>query len=233
MALELVRWPIKHEPAVLQHVRAVTDFQHLLHVLLNEEDRHSRLGNSPNGCHHLLYQKRGKPDARLIHDQHLGGEHQRSGNRHHLLLAARELPRGRISLGHQVRKQLGDSLETLCPLRFGSRQVSAEHEVFINRHVGEQLTAHRHVRQASPRHFMRCGTMDLFAVKNNAPTPGRDHSGNGAKNGRLPAAIPANQADQLAALHVQGNTKHHLDAAVAQVDIVNDEYRIGHQSVPK
>lgn len=32
MTFKLIRWAIEHKPAVLQHVSAVTNFQHLLHV---------------------------------------------------------------------------------------------------------------------------------------------------------------------------------------------------------
>ena len=79
-----------HEPAVLQHIGAIGDAQHMMHVLLDDEDRVPLLAQVPDHLEQELDIDRREALGRLVEQQHARLGHQRPADRQHLLLAAAE-----------------------------------------------------------------------------------------------------------------------------------------------
>src|SRR5690606_11485058 len=137
----------------------------------------------------------------------------------HLLLAAGKRPGHGSALLVQVGEERVDGLETLAPPLPGAGQVGTQRQVLLDRHVTEELPAHRNVSEATKREVVRVEAPDLAAVERDAALPRADHARYGSKDGGLAAAVAADKADEFAALHVQRHVEHDLDLAVAEVDV--------------
>src|SRR5436190_2112648 len=82
--------PLATDPSVLEHVDAVGDAQRRLRVLLGHEDRGAALLDPLDRVEDLDLEAMGDADRRLVEQQQRRVAHQRTADRDHLLLAARE-----------------------------------------------------------------------------------------------------------------------------------------------
>src|SRR5690606_23608806 len=82
-----------------------------------------------------------------------------------------------------------------------------------------------------------CELSDRFAIEHDPAAHRPDHSGNGAQDRGLAAAIAADQSDEFAASNLQAGAEDDLELAVAEIDVLDIEHRLAipgsaHQSVP-
>ena len=74
--------------AGFEQVGAVDQFEHLLHVLLDDQHGEALRPDAADQVEDLLHGERRETGRRLVHQQELGVGHQRPADRAHLLLAA-------------------------------------------------------------------------------------------------------------------------------------------------
>jgi hypothetical protein len=104
------------DAAVLQHIGVVREPQRGRGHLLDQDDRRSLLAQRADRARDLLHQQRREPHRRLVHEDDARLRHQASGDRQHLLLAARKRARKLAAPFTQDREtrhlalhQLGDA----------------------------------------------------------------------------------------------------------------------------
>src|SRR6266550_6913179 len=104
------------DAAVLQHIGVVGEPQRGGGHLLDQDDRRSLLAQRADRARDLLHQQRREPHRRLVHEDDARLRHQASGDRQHLLLAARKRARKLAAPFTQDREtrhlalhQLGDA----------------------------------------------------------------------------------------------------------------------------
>ena len=90
---------------------------------------------------HLLAELQVESTQRFIQQEHLGPVHQRPGQGHPLLLAARQL--GGLAVGHGAHlDQVNGPADEVLALRSGDlAHLEAEADIGGHRHVGEQRVA--------------------------------------------------------------------------------------------
>src|SRR5579872_279114 len=88
VVLQHTRRTGKDDPARLQNVSLVSDFEGERGILLDHEDRDTVLVDGPDQIQHAIDVKRRKPHGRFVHDDHPRPAHQRPRHRDHLLLSA-------------------------------------------------------------------------------------------------------------------------------------------------
>ena len=153
---------------------------------------------------HLLAQVGVEVRERLVEQQGLGLDHQRAGQRHALLLAARQL--AGIALGQRLEpRRRQDRLELGVDRRLVELpDAQAVGDVLGHRHVRPQRVAledHRHVA-AFRRHGARRRGQDL-AADHDFACRGLDEARDQPQRRGLAAARRAQQADELAMLDAQ------------------------------
>ena len=200
---------MQRHPADLQHVGHVGQGQCHRRVLLDQN--HGRappvdLGDHlADACDH----PRRQPERRLVQEQHPGRGHQRPGDRQHLLLAAGEQPGALARALAQQRKQLEHPLprRSARPRR---RREAAGAQVLLDREVGEDLAALRHLDHAGPDHGRRIHPVQPAAAELHRtgvdPSPvetkrPRDR----AQQRALPGPVGSEYRDDSVARYVDGH----------------------------
>ena len=158
---------------------------------------------------------------RLVEQQQARPGRQRTGQGHALLLAARQL--GRVALGLRAQAHQGQHLgHTLARLR-RRLPVQPEGHVLRGREIGKQRIALEHHAKATA-----CGrpARDVIALEQHPALVRHVDAADDAQQRGLAAARRAEQADELARLHVQVNAAQHLLIAVALGDMVYAQHGV-------
>ena len=150
----------------------------------------------------------------LVEEQELRVRHQRATDGQHLLLAARQglgplpapLPEPREMLEHAV--------QILRHLLAVAAQVGAGVEVLLDRQVGEDAPALRHLRDSQRHHLLGEGAVDALATEPDLALGQRLETGNRAQQRALPRPVGADDGDHRAVGDVQADAAQRRDLVV-------------------
>src|SRR5207253_11166436 len=179
---------------------------------------------APDLVAHLLAQVGVEVAEWLVEQQDVGLHHDGAGQRHALLLAARELGRvavAQVTHAHHVE----DAVDLVADL--STRQAAdleAEADVLGHRHVGPdrvRLEDHRHA--ALLRGQRAPGRGDRAPVQLDGALARVEKAGDHAQGGGLAAARRAEQRDELAARQRQRRAVHRREGAEAAGDLAQDQ----------
>jgi hypothetical protein len=225
--VDLLRAALLHDPAVAQDDDAVRD-DHGLGLVVGDVHGGDAeplvdLGDLEA---HLLAQQRVEVGQRLVEQQDVGLEHDRTREGHALLLAARELARVAVAeafqLDHAEHRThfLGDDGGGKLP------HLETEGQVLVDRHVRPERVVLEHEADAAP--LGRDVGDAPFADEDVAARRGEE-AGNGAQRGGLAAAGGAEQGHQLAVADDQVEPVQGGDLAVADRQVLQTKF--GHGAV--
>ena len=189
--------------------------------MFNEQNGHALLVDLPDDGEDVLYHQRGQTQGGLIHQKELRAAHQRPAYGQHLLFAAGEGARQLPVPLFQPGEERIDPLEILCDLRLVPAEIGPQLQVLQHRQVGEyppSLGTHGDTLADNPVNGL---AQKLPAVPLDGAGGGLYKAGDGTQGGGLAGAVGADQSDNLAVRHLQGDTPQGLDAAVGHVEIFN------------
>ncbi len=171
--------------------------------------------------------ERRKAERRLVEKEQARPRHQRTRDRDHLLLAARELAgrAGELVLERREERERGG--ERLAPMRLGARQVAAELEVLAHRHAGEEAPPLRHDGDARRAEAMRRQARDVAAVKDEAAGARALDAGDGVDQRRLAGAVRADDREQLAGTNLDRDAPERRRRAVRDLEVAHFKQRLG------
>src|SRR3954453_1103842 len=209
----------------LEHVAAVGDLERRAGVLLHQQDRRPVLVDLLDDLEDLVDQDRREAHRRLVEQEQPGARHQRTADRTHLLLSARQRPRLLRSALLQPWEERVDVLDVILDRRAVVALERPHLQVLAHGHSREQAAALGRLRDAHLDDLVRSGVTQIAPVEPYGATLGPVDALDGAKRGRLAGAVGADQRHDLALVPLQGDALHRLDAAVVGVDVVELEQR--------
>src|SRR5690349_23950668 len=203
-----LRRAVEDDAAVLHHIAIVRHIEREAGVLLDEDDGHGQLAaDGLQTFHQLLDEQRREPLRELIDEQELRRAHERAADREHLALAAGKQSRLAAAQFGEPREELVDALNGLASLAASSvRRL----QVFGDREVLEYLAAFRDEHDAARGNAVRRLVLDAFALVldgtfRDLGVVEADEAGDRAQGGGLAGAIRAEDGDERAARHLEGD----------------------------
>ena len=165
--------------------------------------------------HDAVDDERRQAERRLVEQEEAGPRHERAGDRHHLLLAARERLGQLMAALAQHRELLVLLLERLGDGGAVGLGVGAHPQIFFDGHGAEQLAPLRHLGEARAHDGRRGQAADGAAVIADCAARRRHQAHHGVEQGRLAGAVGADQRDDLAGRDGQRYLAQHRRAAIA------------------
>jgi hypothetical protein len=104
-----------------------------------------------------------------------------------------------------------------------SLDVCAHLEVLQHRHLGKHDAPLGHVGESPSEDEVGAQPRDVVLVEDHAPRARREESHDGLEGGRLARAVGADDADDLAAAHVERDVMQDVDLAVPGGQMLRDE----------
>jgi hypothetical protein len=157
--LQLGRGAAERNAAGLEHVRPRAQLQGQARVLFDEQHRHAAGAIQPRQVLGKVVDDHGRQAQRqLVDGQHIRLRHERPADRHHLLLAAGQGPGDPPTHLGQRREQLEHGARVAgptCP--------RAQPQVVLDGHVGKQLSALGHLRDAARQAVPATGRLEQAA----------------------------------------------------------------------
>lgn len=179
----------------------------------------------------FLHQKRGEAERGLVEHHQIRAAHECAPHGEHLLFAAGERAALLPTAFFEPREQVVDPIDVLLDPFLVVADVRAEHQVFLNREVGEDAAALRAYRDAPSDDVLRGFAEDLFRFGPTAAPDdrGEQHfalrilheAGDGADDAAFPRAVRADKRDYLALRDAHADALHRMDAAVVDVEILD------------
>src|SRR5262249_35669653 len=108
---------LPHDPAVLEHIGAVSQAQRRSDVLLDQEDADAGSTDLAQYREHRLDDARREPERGLVEHEETRPGHERAADRDHLLLAARQGARQLAAALGEAREDLVHASERRVALR--------------------------------------------------------------------------------------------------------------------
>ena len=172
-------------------------------------------------------QQRRQADRGLVHQQDARRQHQRAGERQHLLLAAAHRAGELAAPLGQAREGLEAEIEIGLDLRARLRAEGAEQQVFLHRQFREQPAAFRHQRDAEIDDLLgvQADQIVLLAVDlGDDAAGGRAHDAHDAFHQRaLAVAVGAEQRHRLAGVDRHRDVLDHPHRAVGGVHVLDGD----------
>ena len=141
VAQEFGGFPGRDDSALLDHVGVIGDFKGLMDVLFHQHHGHAAFLDAADDAKHVRDDEGRESERGFIHQQQPRFRHQGPADRHHLLLAAGHRARDLIAALLQYRQQGEHLLHRLAMDGPGLAPISAERQVVLHRHVGEETAA--------------------------------------------------------------------------------------------
>src|SRR5437899_8315780 len=177
VAREIRRRAFGDDAPLLEDVRPGGDRERLDDVLLDQQHRDAVGVDAGDDLEHLIDDLGRQTERRLVEQQEPRHGHQRTPDRDHLLLTARERAGQRAPALAQDWKRRVDSLEALSPSLARRRRVAADLEVFFHRHRREEPATLGNEREAVPAELMRRHRRQLASVETDRARAGRQKAG--------------------------------------------------------
>src|SRR5690625_4391556 len=144
----------QHDPPVLQHVAAIRGLQRMMHVLLDDQDRHAGFDDPVDHREYLFHDDRGQSKGGIVEHQQARARHQAAGDGDHLLLAAGKRARALVEALRDTREELQHLLQGRFRPGPCLPAESPHQQVLPHRHVGEELAPLRYERDSQFHDFM-------------------------------------------------------------------------------
>src|SRR5438046_1061615 len=209
-----------HDAAVFEHIAVVGCVQRHVGVLLDEQDRGAALSIDPHAdLEDFARQLGAQSEARLVEQHQLRRGHQRTRDREHLLLAARQQPgvlRGAFPEDREVAEH---GFDVACDTVAVVPRVGAHHQVVAHRQQREHFAAYGHVAQARLHDLGRITRGDVAAAKFDAALARVDDAGDRLQDRRLAGAVRAEHGCDLALSNLQADAADRANRAVRALDI--------------
>src|ERR1039457_5359118 len=184
------------DPAAVHHRDAVPDLAREIEILLHEQDGGVGSFELPDGSDHVLDDGRRQALARFVDEQQFPWFDDGAGHREHLLLPARQQPRGVLPEALQRRELAEDQLETPGVDVFGSfGPPGREEKVLAHGEIGEDPHVLGHVRDAAPRDLRRREGADVLALEADRTRRDVPEAHDAAQRRRLAGAV-ASETDR-------------------------------------
>ncbi len=215
---------------MLQHHRALAQLHRQSCVLFDQQQRHAVRADLAQNRKDALDHDRRQAHARLVEEQQARAAHQRSSNRQHLLLAARQraalLPRAVAQDG----KQPMHAIEIARDGHRVAAAVRAHLQVLAHGQAREDATTLGHVRQPARHHLVRGQRADVAALELEQRAATAQDARDAAKGAALARTVGADQAHDLAAMHLQAHLMQHIHGSVARRQILHLQHGLAHPS---
>ena len=208
------------DAAVVDDVGAVGKPERHRRVLLDEQEGDPLVAHLLDHRHDVLDDPRGEPLGRLVHEDQTGVHEERAGDRDQLGLPAREMLADPVPEPAEDREALVDPLERPRPLGLAGRKrpVEGHFQVPLHGQGREDAAVVRDPGDAAARDEVGRHARDVRPVENDPASPDGDQAEDALDRGRLPAPVPAEEADRLARLDLEREPAQDLGVAVEGVD---------------
>src|SRR5262245_31141114 len=214
---QVARGAGQRDAARLHHVAAVGHREREVRVLLDHGHGRALAADVRDDREDGLHDRRRQAERGLVEEDQAWPRHERSRDRQHLLLAARERAGGlALPLG-QDGKVLRQARDVAPDLVAVAADVGSHHEVLVYGHVWEHAAALGAVGDASRQDVRRIEGMDLAARERDAPGCRAQQAGDRAQRGRLAGTVGADQAHELALAHLEIEPAEDLHRAIRGV----------------
>ena len=174
---------------------------------------------------HVLDQVRSEPGRGFIQQQQVGVEHQRPAHCEHLLLAARQRPRGLVGPLTEDGEPLVHRFDAV--LRDFVEDIRAHLEVFAHAQRAEHVSGLWDVADSLVDYLVGTAPADVCPVEDDLAAHVRRQAEDGLHHRRFPGPVRADDDDVLAVRDVHVDVAEHLQVAVAGVEVPNREQALG------
>ena len=215
------------DAALVEDDHPVGDALGEIHLVGDHHHGHALVGQRLHHCQHLADGLGIERRGRLVEQHDVGLHGERAGDRHPLLLAARQRRRMLARLIGQA-----DLAQQLGGPRLGRRarhlqyRGRADADVAQHGQVGEQLEVleHHAYTLAQPENGA-AAALDVDALEGDAPAVDRLQPVGAAQQRRLARAAGADQADDLAAVNLEADAVERHQRAVALDHLLEQQDR--------
>src|SRR5690606_38571239 len=231
---QLLDAPLDHDLPLSQQVAAVGQLECERRVLLDEQDRQPALPQRRERVEHLTGDLGREAHGGFVQDEDLRFGHQRPPHRDHLLLPARHRRGLLVGALAQHREQVHDPLQALLHhLLRHVAVVAAELQVGPDVLLDAQVPPFEDAADA-PRDRLVRAPRQRSAVDQKRALGGAVEAARDPRERRLARAVRPDDADRLAAAHVQVHALERVDRPVPVDDAARFEQRtflrLRHQS---
>src|SRR5881396_4143900 len=225
---------VEDDASVLHHVAVLSEPERHRGVLLREQDSDARLAvHATDDLEDLVHQHRRQPHRGLVEQHELGPGHERAADRHHLLLAARDVAGLDLAPLRQPGKVAIHELE--LPLRRVAvlPRVAAREEVLLDREVLEDVPALHHLDDSTLDDLGRVLPVDrqcleLDRALRHVTALGPEQPGDRLQGRALPGAVGPEEGDDAPRGDPQRHPLQHEDHVVVDhLDVVDRQQRPG------
>ena len=219
--------PAEADRAALHEVRPLGDRERDVDALLHQDHGGALVGHPLHDRQQLADDDRRKPERQFVDQQHSRLGDERHAQRQHLLLAAAEVARVAMQPLAQQREHLQHFLDGLgATLGVAAARPAGQLQVLLHRQATEHALAARHLADAERGDLVGWRVGDVAAVENDRTAVGFHHTADRLQQRALASAVGAQQRNDLAFLDVEVDAEQHLPAAVARVEIA-DQQQVG------
>ena len=195
----------------MEEADAVADLAGERHLVGGDQHRHPVGLQAADHVEHLADEFGVERGGDLVEQHHLGVHRQRPGDRHTLLLAARQLVGIRVGAGGEPEP--GQHLQGVAAsrgLRDPEHLARADRDVVGDRHVREQVEAlEHHADTASDRVGVEAGLGDVDAVEEDLAVVDRLEHVHAAQQRGLARPRRSDQRDHVALSDVEVDAVEH------------------------
>jgi hypothetical protein len=225
-ALELGRRALGDDLAVIDDEDAIAERVGLLEVVRGEQDRRPALAQAADVVPEVRAGLRIEPRRRLVEEHELGVVHEAEGDVEAAALAAGERLDEAVAEIAQIER-LAEALRTRAAV--GARdavELGLRHELLVDLRggvrpavLGDVAELAAHADRIAPQIAARDGRL-----AGRRPEQRREHP----LRRRLAGAVRAEQADELAGLHVEIDAAHGLDHRILRLERAGEPASLDH-----
>src|SRR5690606_19980631 len=208
------------DSSVFQDVSVVGRVERHVGVLLDQQHRGSALAiDAHDDLEDLLRELRRQSQARFVEQDQSRRRHDRTRDRQHLLLSARQQACVLRSTLAQDREIAVDGLEVARDAIAILARIGAHHQVVVDRQQRKDLAPLGYVAQPALDDVCGVARGDALAVELDRPLERVDDARNRLQDRRLAGAIGPEDGRDLAFAHLQADPADGLDRAVGALDV--------------
>src|SRR5438093_160822 len=223
---------VEDDTPVLHHVAVLSEPERHRGVLLGEQDGDARLTvHAADDLEDLVHQHRRQPHRGLVEQHELGPGHERAADRHHLLLAARDVAGLDLAPLRQPGKVAIHELELLLGRVAVLPRVAAGEEVLLDREVLEDVPALHHLDDSTLDDLGRVLPVDrqcleLDRALRHVTALGPEQPGDRLQGRALPGAVGPEEGDDAPLGDAERHPFQHEDHVVVDhLDVVDRQQR--------
>jgi hypothetical protein len=192
-------------------------------VLLDDEHRDALGVELAERRVDLLDEARGEGRRGLVEEQQFRLDDERAGDRQDALLAAAEAAGELAAPGAEQREPLVDLLDRRADRARVAEAVAAEHEVLVDRHLGEEAAGLGDEADPAPHDLVGPAAVEGLAAQPDAARERADVAEDRLQQRRLSRSVRPDDADDPPGRHGERDALQDLQPAVAGADVVDLE----------